>query len=129
MEKEQLEHLRHSAAHLLAAAVEELYPTAKRTIGPAIEDGFYYDFDFGVEKINDEDLKKIEKRMGEIVKHWKEFEHREVSATEATEFFKDNEYKKELIEEFAGEGATLTFYTVGKFTDLCRGGHSETPSK
>ncbi len=129
MEKEQLEHLRHSAAHLLAAAVEELYPTAKRTIGPAIEDGFYYDFDFGVEKINDEDLKKIEKRMGEIVKHWKEFEHKEVSAIEAKEFFKDNEYKKELIEEFSGEGQTLTFYTAGKFTDLCRGGHSENPSK
>ena len=129
MEKEQLEHMRHSAAHLLAAAVEELYPQAKRTIGPAIEDGFYYDFDFGVEKINDEDLKKIEKRMGEIVKHWKEFEHKEVSATEAKEFFKDNEYKKELIEEFSGEGATLTFYTAGKFTDLCRGGHSENPSK
>lgn len=129
MEKEQLEHLRHSAAHLLAAAVEELYPEAKRTIGPAIEDGFYYDFDFGVEKINDEDLKKIEKRMGEIVKHWKEFEHREVSADEAKEFFHNNEYKKELIEEFAGDGATLTFYTAGKFTDLCRGGHSENPSK
>ncbi len=129
MQNQELEHLRHSAAHLLAAAVEELYPTAKRTIGPAIEDGFYYDFDFGVEKINDEDLKKIEKRMGEIVKHWKEFEHKEVSASEAIEFFAGNEYKKELIEEFAGEGATLTFYTVGKFTDLCRGGHSETPSK
>jgi threonyl-tRNA synthetase len=129
MQNQELEHLRHSAAHLLAAAVEELYPNAKRTIGPAIEDGFYYDFDFGVEKINDEDLKKIEKRMGEIVKHWKQFEHREVSATEAMEFFKDNEYKKELIEEFAGEGATLTFYTVGKFTDLCRGGHSETTFK
>lgn len=94
MEKEQLEHLRHSAAHLLAAAVEELYPSAKRTIGPAIEDGFYYDFDFGVEKINDEDLKKIEKRMGEIVKHWKEFEHREVSATEAKEFLKITNIKK-----------------------------------
>jgi len=129
MEKEQLEHIRHSAAHLLAAAVEELYPNAKRTIGPAIEDGFYYDFDFGAEKINDEDLKKIEKRMGEIVKHWKQFEHREVTVDEAKEFFRDNEYKKELIEEFAHEGAVLTFYTVGKFTDLCRGGHSENPSK
>lgn len=129
MEKEQLEHLRHSAAHLLAAAVEELYPHAKRTIGPAIEDGFYYDFDFGTEKVNEEDLKKIEKRMGEIVKHWKEFEHREVSVDEAKEFFKDNEYKQELIEEFSGKGETLTFYTVGKFTDLCRGGHSEQPSK
>ncbi len=129
MHNESLEHLRHSAAHLLAAAVEELYPNAKRTIGPAIEDGFYYDFDFGTEKIGEEDLKKIEKKMGEIVKHWKEFEHREVRAEEAKEFFKDNQYKRELIEEFSGEGATLTFYTAGKFTDLCRGGHSENPSK
>ena len=71
MNNESLDHLRHSAAHLLAAAVEELYPQAKRTIGPAIEDGFYYDFDFGTEKVSEEDLKKIEKRMGEIVKHWK----------------------------------------------------------
>ncbi len=124
---ESLDHLRHSAAHLLAAAVKELYPHAKPTIGPAIEDGFYYDFDFGGQNISEEELKKIEKKMGEIVKHWKEFERKEVSSAEAKEFFKDNEYKRELIEEFSGE--TLTFYTSGSFTDLCRGGHSENPSK
>lgn len=129
MEKEQLEHLRHSCAHLLAAAVQELYPEAKRTIGPAIENGFYYDFDFGNVKISDADLKKIEEKMQEIVKNWNGFERKEVSAAEAKEFFAGNEYKTELIEEFSGEGQNLTFYTSGNFTDLCRGGHTENPSK
>ncbi len=129
MEKEQLEHLRHSCAHLLAAAVQELYPEAKRTIGPAIENGFYYDFDFGNTKISDSDLKTIEEKMQEIVKNWSGFERKEVSASEAKAYFAGNEYKTELIEEFSGEGQNLTFYTSGNFTDLCRGGHTENPSK
>lgn len=129
MEKEQLEHLRHSCAHLLAAAVQELYHEAKRTIGPAIENGFYYDFDFGNIKISDADLKKIEEKMQEIVKNWNGFERKEVSAEEAKKFFAGNEYKTELIEEFSGEGQNLTFYTSGNFTDLCRGGHTEEPRK
>lgn len=129
MEKEQLEHLRHSCAHLLAAAVQELYPEAKRTIGPAIENGFYYDFDFGSVKVTEGDLGTIEAKMHELVKAWKGFERREVSASEAKEFFAGNEYKNELIEEFSGEGSTLTFYTSGNFTDLCRGGHSDKPSE
>ncbi len=129
MDNEKLEHLRHSAAHLLAAAVRKLYPNAKRTIGPAIETGFYYDFDFGDEKISEADLAKIEKKMFDLVPGWTEFTHREVSVEEAKEFFKDNPYKLELIEEFAASGQTLTFYNCGSFTDLCRGGHTENPSK
>jgi threonyl-tRNA synthetase len=129
MEKEQLEHLRHSCSHLLAAAIQELYPEAKRTIGPAIDTGFYYDFDFLDIKISDTDLPKIEEKMHEILKSWKNFEKKEVSAEEAKQYFAQNEYKCELINEFAGEGQMLTFYTCGNFTDLCRGGHSENPGE
>lgn len=129
MDKEQLQGLRHSAAHLLAAAVAELWPEAKRTIGPAIDNGFYYDFDFGATKISETDFPAIEAKMRELVKDWTGFSHREVTKDEALEYFKNNEYKQELINEFAGEGSTLTFYTSGKFTDLCRGGHTEEPNK
>lgn len=124
-----LDNLRHSCAHLLAAAVLELYPNAKRTIGPPVEDGFYYDFDFGEEKVSQDDLKKIEKKMKELVKHWKGFERHDLNKEQALEMFADNQYKKELIEEFAGEGQSLTAYQSGEFTDLCRGGHCEEPYK
>jgi threonyl-tRNA synthetase len=126
---EQLDHLRHSCAHLLAAAVLELYPNTKRTIGPAIETGFYYDFDFGDIKISDADLSKIEEKMKEIAPTWKEFSRREVSESEARKAFENNEYKNELIDEFSKDGQTLTLYTSGNYVDLCRGGHSESPSK
>lgn len=106
-----LHNLRHSAAHLLAAAVLELWPNAKRTIGPAIEDGFYYDFDFGDDKVSEADFPKIEAKMKELVKEWKGFERKEISKNEALKEYADNPYKQELIEEFAGEGQTLTFYT------------------
>ncbi|MCX6794073.1 MAG: threonine--tRNA ligase, partial [Candidatus Gottesmanbacteria bacterium] len=129
MEKEQLDHLRHSCAHLLAAAVMDIWPRAKRTIGPAIENGFYYDFDFGDMKVSEDDFPKIEAKMLELVKTWKEFEHKEVSKTEALKLFKDNEYKKELIEEFAKEGQKLTLYQSGNYVDLCRGGHCDHPDK
>lgn len=125
---EELSKLRHSAAHLLAAAVLEIYPDAKPTIGPATNDGFYYDFDFA-EPISEKDLQKIEQKMKELVKHWSGFEHKVVNAQEALEYYKGNEYKSELIEEFAAENRTLTFYTAGNFTDLCRGGHVENPKK
>ena len=128
MEKEQLDHLRHSCAHLLAAAIAELYPEAKRTIGPSIENGFYYDFDFLDSKVSEADLLKIEEKMHELVKAWNGFERKEISKDEALAYFGNNEYKKELIEEFATEGQTLTLYTSGNFTDLCRGGHTENPS-
>ncbi len=127
--EEYLPLLRHSAAHLLAAAVMELYPEAKRTIGPAIENGFYYDFDFGDVKVSDEDLAKIEAKMHEIVTSWNGFEKEEVSVEEAKKRFADNPYKLELIEEFAQEGQQLTIYKSGAFEDLCRGGHSANPQK
>ncbi|MEK7125180.1 MAG: threonine--tRNA ligase [Patescibacteria group bacterium] len=117
-----LEHLRHSLAHLLAAAVLELYPDAKRAIGPAIENGFYYDFEFS-SPISNEDLPAIEKRMREILKKWSTFEKKEISADEARELFKNNPYKLELINEYQSQG--LTLYTSGSYTDLCRGGHVE----
>ncbi len=127
MDTQHLDHMRHSCAHLLAAAVLELYPHAKRTIGPAIETGFYYDFDFGDTKISDADLERIEKKMHEIVPTWNGFVRHEVSAAEAKERFADNPYKCELIEEFSRDGQTLTLYESGSYIDLCRGGHSENP--
>lgn len=126
---DNLDNLRHSAAHLLAAAVLNLWPEAKHAIGPSIEDGFYYDFDFGGEKISKDDLAKIEKKMQEIVKDWGLFEKMEVSAKEARERFKDNPYKQELIDEFEKEGEKTTLYKSGEFVDLCRGGHTKNPEK
>ncbi len=124
-----LEHLRHSCAHLLAAAVMELYPEAKRTIGPAIENGFYYDFDFGEIKVSEDDLPRIEEKMRELVSSWQGFTRQEVDKAGALEYFSSNEYKQELINEFAEEGQTLSLYTSGSFTDLCRGGHTDKPSE
>ncbi len=127
MNPQELEHLRHSLAHLLAAAVMEMYPDAKRTIGPAIESGFYYDFEFS-QPISEEDLPKIEKRMRKLLPTFKKFERSEVSAKDAKKEFADNPYKQELIDEFSKDGQKLTFYTSGKYTDLCRGGHAESLS-
>jgi threonyl-tRNA synthetase len=122
-----IEHIRHSFAHLLAAAVNELYPGTKNTIGPSIDNGFYYDFEFAEGKApSDKDLKDVEKRMRKILPSWKGFEHKEVSEKEAKEFFKDNPYKLELIDEIVKKGEKITLYTSGKFTDLCRGGHADT---
>ncbi len=122
-----LEKLRHSTSHLLAASILELYPNAKPTIGPPIADGFYYDFDFGNTKISESDLPQIESKMREIVKDWKKFEKIEVSGTVAKKLFKDNKYKKELIEEFLKKGKKITLYKSGNFVDLCQGGHIENP--
>ncbi|MBX4211538.1 MAG: threonine--tRNA ligase [Candidatus Yanofskybacteria bacterium] len=119
-----LEHVRHSLAHLLAAAVLELYPDAKRAIGPAIENGFYYDIEFS-EPISDEDLPNIEKKMRELLPSWNTFENREIDAQAAKELFKNNPYKEELIDELASKGETITIYTSGNYEDLCRGGHVE----
>jgi threonyl-tRNA synthetase len=120
--KDTLENVRHSLAHLLAAAVGKLYPDAKPTLGPAIDNGFYYDFDFPTPP-STEDLKRIEKTMREILKMWKTFESKVVTKEEAKEFFKGNTYKNELIDEIASKGEEITLYTSGEFTDLCRGGH------
>ena len=126
---QNLEHLRHSAAHLLAAAVMQLYPKAHRTIGPAIDNGFYFDFDFGDDKIADTDLPKIEKVMRKLAPTWKGFERSELSAADAKKAYPGNVYKHELIDEFSGKGETLTFYKSGDYSDLCRGGHVEEPNK
>lgn len=123
-----LNSLRHSAAHLLAAAILELYPDTKLTIGPAIESGFYYDFDFK-SPISEADFAKIENKMGELKKDWVKFEHREVTEKEAKEIYKDNPYKLELIEEIVKKGEPITLYKFGNFEDLCRGGHSKNPKE
>ncbi len=130
MDNIQLDHIRHSAAHMLAAAVQELYPGTKLGIGPTIDNGFYYDFQFreGV-SISDADLVMIEKKMKHIIKGNHAFIGKEVTAEEARVFEKDQPFKLELINEFAGEGKNLTLYTSGPFTDLCRGGHVENTNK
>ncbi len=138
---DSLPHARHTLAHLLAAAVGQLYPGTKNTIGPAIDDGFYYDFEFPTDvKLSEKELPALEKKMKSILKHWARFEHKEVSEAEARELFKDNPYKLELISEIVAKGEKITLYTAGSgssnsdakaaaFTDLCRGGHVENPSK
>ena len=128
MEKNDLEKIRHSLAHLLAAAVVELWPDALPTLGPAIDTGFYYDFEF-TSPISDKDFEKIENKMGQISKHWKGFEKKEISYDEAKKLFAGNPYKLELIEEINKKGEPITTYSSGteeyEFTDLCRGGHIE----
>jgi threonyl-tRNA synthetase len=121
-----LEHLRHSASHLLAAAVLEIWPDAKPTLGPAIENGFYYDFDFA-QPVSDKDLPRIEQKMRELIKTWGTFEKIEMTPSEALKALQDNEYKKELVLEHSGKGEQITFYKSGTFVDLCRGGHVENP--
>ena len=111
----------HSSAHVLAQALEDLYPGIKLTIGPAIENGFYYDVDFGEQKISEHDFKKIEDRMLAIAREKHAFQMRAVSKAEALELYKDNTYKTELIENL--EDGTITFCDHDTFTDLCRGGH------
>jgi len=124
-----LQNIRHSTAHLLAAAVLKLYPHAKNAIGPAIESGFYQDFDLGDVKITDNDLKKIEDEMRKILQTWDTFEIQEVSATKAKQDFLWNPYKLALIEELEKEGKTITETRQGDFLDLCKGGHSTNPKK
>ncbi|GCC49988.1 threonine--tRNA ligase [Chryseotalea sanaruensis] len=113
----------HSSAHLFAEALEALYPGTKFGIGPAIENGFYYDVDLGGKTFAEDDLAKIEAKMLELAKKSNVYERREVSKAEATEYFtkKGDEYKLELINDLAD--GTITFYTQGDFTDLCRGPH------
>lgn len=133
MVENTLEKKRHTLAHLLALAVRRDFPHALPTIGPAIDTGFYYDFDFSGGKAPAEtDLKQIEKNMKKALSEWKAFSHRAVTPDEAREVFKNNPYKTELINELEKNGETITLYTVGEghfeFTDLCRGGHSESPA-
>ncbi|HEX4013450.1 MAG TPA: threonine--tRNA ligase [Candidatus Cybelea sp.] len=118
-----LPELRHTAAHVLAYAVQDLFPEAKPTIGPSIENGFYYDFD-RTEPFTPEDLERLERRMNEIVASDYPMTGREVSRDQAVDAFKDNPYKVELAREIP-EGEPITLYTIGEFTDLCRGGHAD----
>ncbi|OGG23655.1 threonine--tRNA ligase [Candidatus Gottesmanbacteria bacterium RIFCSPLOWO2_01_FULL_43_11b] len=129
MNDEQLTNLRHSAAHLLAKAVKELWPGAHNAIGPAIENGFYQDFDMGDHKISEEDFPKIEAKMREILPTWQKFSFNEVTLAEAKKLFKDNKYKVEMATEFAKEGKKLMTNDPGDFLDLCKMGHVENPSK
>lgn len=116
--------LNHSCAHVLAQAVKHLYPQAKFWVGPVVEEGFYYDIDLGDQTISDDDLPKIEKEMKKICKDGKRIVRHKVSKEEALEEFKDDEYKLDLINGL--EDGTITTYSQGDFTDLCRGPHVET---
>jgi threonyl-tRNA synthetase len=116
---EALHVLRHSAAHVMAQAILRLYKDAKLTIGPAIEDGFYYDIDMG--PVSEEDFAKIEAEIKKIIKAKLPIYRKEISKAEALEFYKDEPYKQEMISEL--EDGTISFYGQGEFTDLCRGPH------
>ena len=117
--KDELRAIRHTASHVLAQAVKRLYPETKLAIGPAIDDGFYYDFDMA--PLTREDLDAIEKEMKKICKEGKKIYRREVSKAEAMEMFKDDMYKLDLISNL--EDGNITVYDQGDFTDLCRGPH------
>ena len=125
---EGLETLRHSTSHVMAMAVKDLFPGVKVTIGPAIENGFYYDFDYE-RPFRDEDLARIQEKMAEIIKANLPFERKEISAQEALDFFKNQgeEYKVELIRDLGVDKVSL--YRQGTFTDLCRGPHLPSTGK
>ena len=114
--------LNHSCAHLLAQAIRELYPNAMFGVGPAIEEGFYYDIDLGDVKITEEDLPKIEKKMQALVAAAEPIVRKEVSKAEALEMFKNDVYKEELINELEDD-VVISVYQQGNFCDLCRGPH------
>ena len=113
----------HSSAHLMAEALEALYPGIKLGIGPAIEQGFYYDIDFGDLEFDGGDLEKIEQKMLELAREKNEYKRKEVSKADSIAYFTDkgDEYKLELIEGL--DDGEITFYEQGNFTDLCRGPH------
>lgn len=119
----------HSSAHLMAEALETLYPGVKLGIGPAIESGFYYDIDTGDQQISANDLPKIEKKMIELARQKNAYQRQEISKADAIAYFKEKEdpYKLELLEDL--EDGTITFYTQGGFTDLCRGPHIPSTEK
>lgn len=125
-----LEEKRHTLAHLLAAAVTDRYPHAKATIGPTIDNGFYYDFDFsGGTKPGEEELALLEEDMRALLPSWTDMRGTETSEQDAQDRFKANPFKLELIQDIVSKGEKVTLYTAGDFTDLCRGGHAENPAK
>jgi len=119
----------HSSAHLMAEALEQLYPGIKFGIGPSIENGFYYDVDLGNQTISSDDFPKIEKLILELAREKNTYSRKEISKADAISYFKekDDEYKLELIEDL--EDGNITFYTQGKFTDLCKGPHIPNTNK
>ncbi len=126
MKEDELYNIRHSLAHILARSLKELWPEAKLAIGPVIDNGFYYDVDFGDVKVGEEDLKKIEKKMRHLIKNNLEFEQSELPIAEAIKREKARKeiYKVELIEDLKKAGETkVGYYDVGGFIDLCRGPH------
>ncbi|MEI6528695.1 MAG: threonine--tRNA ligase [bacterium] len=142
MEQENIYKIRHSLSHLLAGAVLSFYPDAKIAIGPAVDNGFYYDFEFSA-PISDKDLGKIEQKMRELLKKWSTFEKKEISIAEARKIFAEQPYKLELIEELANKGEKISVYISGPsdivstqstiynlqstvFCDLCAGPHVAT---
>lgn len=125
-ENEKLSIMNHSCAHLLAQAVQHLYPNAKFWVGPVIEEGFYYDIDLGDTVIKEEDLEKIEKEMKKIAKDGKRIVRHELTKEEALERFKNDPYKIDLISRMDENSTVISCYTQGDFTDLCRGPHVET---
>ena len=122
-ENEKLDKLNHSCAHLLAQAVQHLYPHAKFWVGPSIEEGFYYDIDLGDDVIKEEDLEKIEREMKKCSKSAKNIVRHELTKEEALERFKDDPYKIDLISRMDENDTVISCYTQGDFTDLCRGPH------
>ncbi len=125
-ENEKLSVMNHSCAHLLAQAVQHLYPDAKFWVGPVIEEGFYYDIDLGDTVIKEEDLSLIEKEMKKIAKDGKRIVRHELTKEEALERFKNDPYKIDLISRMDENSTVISCYTQGDFTDLCRGPHVET---
>ena len=124
-ELKEKEHMyRHGMAHVLAKALMELYPTTKLTIGPAIDNGFYYDIDLDY-SINPEDFEKIENKMSEIIKRDEIFKREEISKAQALEMFKSNPYKTEIINELPENEVISIYYLGDDFVDLCRGPHVE----
>ena len=123
-----LQTLRHSASHIMAQAVKEIWPDTKLAIGPAIEEGFYYDFD-KKEPFVPQDLEKIEKKMHEIIKRDLKFQREELPVKDAIKLFKGlkEKYKVELLEEIADKKVSV--YKQGDFIDLCRGPHLESTGK
>ena len=122
-DKEAKQTMWHSSAHLMAEAIEALYPGTKFGIGPAIDNGFYYDVDFGGKDFSSEDFKRIEDKMSELAKQSNQYQRKQVSKADAVAYFteKGDEYKLDLLEGL--EDGSITFYSQGNFTDLCRGPH------
>jgi threonyl-tRNA synthetase len=150
MNQQEITHARHTLSHLLARAVLEHYPEAKPTLGPPVDNGFYYDIDFPQTDFSDDDLEKIESTMKELLSQWNLFKSYAVTADEAREFYADNEYKQELIDGIEAEDEKVTLYYSGPkqnapekeeilrsesaafgagFVDLCQGGHVDNPSQ